>query len=405
MIQFEVNSRNFGGNKMIYLDNGATTPIHERVKNKILYTLSNDFGNPSSLHQLGIDAEKRLKEARNEVAKLFLSKEKNVIFTSGGSESNNLAIKGVLNSYKNRGNHLIISAIEHASVYNQAKKLIDDGFVVDILPVDEFGFVDENKLKELIRKDTVLVSIMHVNNEVGTIQDLKKLGELIKECNSKTFFHVDAVASFGKIPMKISEWKADLVSVSGHKIHAPKGIGALYIKDGLNLKSLIDGGSQEFGMRAGTENTIGIIAFGEACKIINESDLTGYLEKTKDLYNYLEDRVTNEIEETRINGAAVITNGVYTNSPYVINLSFKGVKAETLLHFLAGRNIYVSTSSACSSKDSKQNSRILKEMNVPKDFIDGSIRVSFSRETTKDEIAEFIKILKEGLEMLRMFRR
>lgn len=390
---------------MIYLDNGATTPVHERIKSVVIDMLSNTIGNPSSLHQLGLDAEKRIKEARFQVAKLFGAKEKNVIFTSGGSESNNLAIKGTLGTYSNRGKHIIISSIEHASVYNQAQRLEEEGFQVSYLSVDKNGFVNLDKLGELIRKDTILVSIMHVNNEIGTIQDLKSIGNLIKEKNSNTIFHVDAVASFGKLPMKISEWKADLVSVSGHKIHAPKGVGALYIRDGLKLRSLVDGGSQEFGMRAGTENSIGIVGFGEACKIINEDGLEMGLEHTKKLYNYLKERVLTEIKDSCINGTELLDNETYTSSPFLINLGFKGVKAETLLHHLASYKIYVSTTSACSSKESKQNSRILSEIGVPRDYMEGSIRVSFSKYTTIKEIDEFIKILKEGIEMLRMFRR
>lgn len=390
---------------MIYLDNGATTPVHERIKSVVIDMLNNTIGNPSSLHQLGLDAEKRIKEARFQVAKLFGAKEKNVIFTSGGSESNNLAIKGTLGTYSNRGKHIIISSIEHASVYNQAQRLEEEGFQVSYLSVDKNGFVNLDKLGELIRKDTILVSIMHVNNEIGTIQDLKSIGNLIKEKNSNTIFHVDAVASFGKLPMKISEWKADLVSVSGHKIHAPKGVGALYIRDGLKLRSLVDGGSQEFGMRAGTENSIGIVGFGEACKIINEDGLEMGLEHTKKLYNYLKERVLTEIKDSCINGTELLENETYTSSPFLINLGFKGVKAETLLHHLASYKIYVSTTSACSSKESKQNSRILSEIGVPRDYMEGSIRVSFSKYTTIEEIDEFIKILKEGIEMLRMFRR
>ena len=390
---------------MIYLDNGATTPVHERIKSVVIDMLNNTIGNPSSLHQLGLDAEKRIKEARFQVAKLFGAKEKNIIFTSGGSESNNLAIKGTLGTYSNRGKHIIISSIEHASVHNQAQRLEEEGFQVSYLSVDKNGFVNLDKLGELIRKDTILVSIMHVNNEIGTIQDLKAIGNLIKEKNSNTIFHVDAVASFGKLPMKISEWKADLVSVSGHKIHAPKGVGALYIRDGLKLRSLVDGGSQEFGMRAGTENSIGIVGFGEACKIINEDGLEMGLEHTKKLYNYLKERVLNEIKDSCINGTELLDNETYTSSPFLINLGFKGVKAETLLHHLASYKIYVSTTSACSSKESKQNSRILSEIGVPRDYMEGSIRVSFSKYTTIEEIDEFIKILKEGIEMLRMFRR
>lgn len=386
---------------MIYLDNGATTPLHERVKNKIIEMINGDFGNPSSLHQLGLDAEKKIKEARMYVSKIFGCKDKNIIFTSGGSESNNLAIKGSLGTYLNRGKHIIVSSIEHASIYYQAKKLEQEGYEVDFLKVNNEGFVDLESLKNLIRKDTILVSIMHVNNEIGTIQDLKKIGSIIKDKNSNTIFHVDAVASFGKLPMEIKEWKADLVSASAHKVHGPKGVGVLYVRDGLKLRSLIDGGSHEFGMRAGTENTIGIVAFGEACKIFLESSLKEQLSSLVELREYTKEKVLHEISESIVNGPEVSNEC----SPYVINLGFKGIKAETLLHHLASYKIYVSTTSACSSKDSKQESRILKEIGTNKAYVEGSIRVTFSNYTTKNDIDEFVKILKEGIEMLRLFRR
>ena len=280
---------------MIYLDNGATTFVHHRVKEKLIDIIDNHIGNPSSLHQLGLDAEKKIKEARFEVAKLFKGKEKNIIFTSGGSESNNLAIKGILGTYANRGNHIIISSIEHASIFHQVKKLEKNGIEVSYLPVDDKGFVDNEELKKLIRKDTLLVSIMHVNNEIGTVQKLEEIGKIIKEKNSNTIFHIDAVASFGKLPIEFIKWNADIISISGHKIHAPKGVGALFVKDNLKLNSLIDGGSQEWGMRAGTKNVAGIVALGEACKIINEESVEKYLPQVEKINNYLRKRIIDEI--------------------------------------------------------------------------------------------------------------
>ncbi len=390
---------------MIYLDNGATTFVHHRVKEKLIDIIDNHIGNPSSLHQLGLDAEKKIKEARFEVAKLFKGKEKNIIFTSGGSESNNLAIKGILGTYANRGNHIIISSIEHASIFHQVKKLQKNGIEVSYLPVDDKGFVDSEELKKLIRKDTLLISIMHVNNEIGTIQKLEEIGKIIKEKNSNTIFHIDAVASFGKLPIEFIKWNADIISISGHKIHAPKGVGALFVKDNLKLNSLIDGGSQEWGMRAGTENVAGIVALGEACKIINEESVEKYLPQVEKINNYLRKRIIDEISDSRINGSECRDGEIFISSPYVINLGFKGVKAETLLHHLASNKVYVSTTSACSSKESKENSRILSEIKVPKAYMEGSIRVTFNKYTTIDEIDEFIKILKDGIEMLRMFRR
>jgi cysteine desulfurase len=388
---------------MIYLDNGATTPVHDRVKKVLIENTDKYFGNPSSLHKLGIESEKNIKNSRKIIAKYMGVQEKSLVFTSGGSESNNYAIKGTASTFINRGKHIITTTIEHASVYNTFKHLEANGFEVEFLNVDSNGLINLEELEEKIRKDTILVSIMHVNNEIGSIQDLEKIGKLIKSKNENTIFHTDAVASFGKLPIEPKKWNVDLISVSGHKVYCPKGVGLLYIKEGLKITSLIHGGSQEGDRRAGTENTLGICSFGEAVSILDERNIKEDFDKLSELKKYTIEKLNEKIKDFRINGFSDEYENYF--SPYVLNIGFKNVKGEVLLHYLEGMDIYVSTTSACSSKESKKGSRILEALNVPKDFIDGSIRITFSHYTTKEEIDSFIKALEEGLLMLRMFKK
>ena len=388
---------------MIYLDNGATTPVHDRVKEVLIENMNKYFGNPSSLYKLGIEAEKNIKNSRKIIATYMGVQEKSIVFTSGGSESNNYAIKGTASTFIKRGKHIITTAIEHASVYNPFKHLEEEGFEVEFLKVDSKGFIDLEDLSRKIRKDTILVSIMHVNNEIGSIQNLEEIGKTIKSKNENTIFHTDAVASFGKVALEPKKWNVDLLSVSGHKVYCPKGVGFLYIKEGLKIASLIHGGSQEGGRRAGTENTSGICAFGEAVSILSKRNLQEDFNNTNELKKYTIDKISEKIKDFTING---YTDGEDTNfSPYVLNIGFKNVKGEVLLHYLEGMEIYVSTTSACSSKESKKGSRILEALNVSKDYIDGSIRITFSHYTTKEEIDSFVKVLEEGLLMLRMFKK
>lgn len=390
---------------MIYLDNGSTTPILDSIKESIRIKLDGDFGNPSSLHKLGVEAEKDIKDSRSKVAELLGVKEKTIVFTSGGSESNNHAIKGSISTFNKRGKHIITTKIEHASVYNTLKKLESKGFEVDFLGVDKNGLINLDELKSKIRKDTILVSIMHVNNEIGSVQDLEAIGKIIKGKNDRTIFHTDAVASFGKLPMEVKKWQVDLLTASGHKVYTPKGIGFLYIREGLHLDSLIDGGGHEEGRRAGTENTLGITALGEASSILYKRDTKKDIENIKALRSYAIELITKSIKDTRINGPEICRSELIRCSPYVLNISFKGLKAEVLLHYLESKDIYVSTTSACSSKSSKKESRVLDAIGVEKDYVDGSIRVTFSHYTSKDEIDGFVEVLKEGILMLRMFNK
>lgn len=387
---------------MIYLDNASTSQIVPQVKEGIVEFLENNFGNPSSLHQLGLNAEKKIKEDRLKISKLLNTQEKNIVFTSGGSESNNYAIKACASTFKQRGKHIITSKIEHASIYNTLKELEKEGYEVDFLSVNELGQIDLEELESKIRKDTILVSIMHVNNEVGTIQDLESIGNIIKSRNERTIFHTDAVASFGKIPINLDKCQIDLLSASGHKVYTPKGIGILYIKKGLKLKSLISGGAQEEGRRAGTENTLGIHALAKACLMLSQMNQEEEFNKANELKKNLIRSINNSLDDFKINSFADNKEKLF--SPYILNISFKGVKGEVLLHYLESKDIYISTTSACSSKGKKEN-RILEAISVPKDYIDGSIRVSLSHFTTMEELDKFVSVLKEALEMLRMFKK
>ncbi len=390
---------------MIYFDNGSTTPVDERVKNKVVEYLNNNFGNPSSLHKLGVEAEKRIKNEREKVAKYLGVHSKNIVFTSGGTESNNYAIKGSCYTFQNRGKHIITTIFEHASVYYTFKSLEAEGFEVEYINVDSNGFVNIEELKSKIRKDTILISIMHTNNEIGSIQNLEAIGKGIKEVNNRTIFHTDAVASFGKLPMEIKKWGVDLLTASGHKVYTPSGIGFLYIRDGLKLNPLITGGGHEEGRRSGTENVLGIIALGESASLLYEKNIDEEIKKANELRFYLVEKIKKSIKDVRINSPKVFNGDNITSSPFLVNLGFKGVKAEVLLHYLESKDIYVSTTSACNSKSSKKASRVLDAVKVPQEYREGSLRITFSHNNTKEEVDEFVAVLEEGLLMLRMLRR
>ncbi len=390
---------------MIYFDNGSTTPVNERVKTKVVEYLNNNFGNPSSLHKLGVEAEKRIKSEREKVARYLGVESKNIVFTSGGTESNNNAIKGACYTFQNRGKHIITTIFEHASVYNTFKDLQAEGFEVEYLKVDSNGFINIDELKKKIRKDTILVSIMHVNNEIGSVQNLESIGKAIKEVNNRTVFHTDAVASFGKIPMEIKKWGVDLLTASGHKVYTPSGIGFLYVRDGLKLNPLISGGGHEDGRRSGTENVLGIVALGESISILSEKNIVEEMKKANELRTYLVEKIKSSIKDVRLNSPEVYDGDNLTSSPFLVNLGFKGVKAEVLLHYLESKDVYVSTTSACNSKSSKKASRVLDAIKVPQEYLEGSLRITFSHNNTKEEVDEFVSVLEEGLLMLRMLRR
>ena len=379
----------------IYLDNSATTRPYQEVIDKVVYALNTDYANPSSLHRKGIEVEKNIKLIRQNIARSMGTKDKEIYFTSGGTEANNTIIRGIVNLHKKRKNHIISTTIEHPSVLNTLKDLENEGCEVTYLKVDKQGKIDINELKEAIKATTCLVSIMHVNNEVGTIQPIQEVGKYLKSLSEKVYLHVDAVQSYSKINFRPSRYNIDFMSVSGHKFHGPKGIGFMYIKENNRLKPMLTGGGQEIGIRSGTENTPGIYGLGEAVNIINKN-LDSNIKKIDRLKNLLKDEIVKNIDDIKLNSPE---DGVC----HVLNISFRGIKGEVLLHYLEQKGLYVSTGSACSSK--KKGSHVLNEMQLTQDEIEGAIRFSLSDLNTEEEILEAVKIVKESVSDLRMIIR
>lgn len=379
----------------IYLDNSATTKPYKEVVEKMVYALSTDYANPSSLHRKGIEVEKNIKSIRQDIARSISAKDKEIYFTSGGTESNNTIIRGVANLYKKRKNHIISTKIEHPSVLDTLKDLESEGFEVTYLDVNENGIIDIEEFKKSLKSTTSLVTMMHVNNEIGAIEPIQEVGKHLKTLNDKVYLHVDAVQSYGKINFKPSRYNIDFMSVSGHKLHGPKGIGFMYIKENNRLKPLLTGGGQEIGIRSGTENVPGIYGLGEAIKITNK-DLDKNIEKIDNLKNILKEGLLENIDDIKINSS---DDGVC----HILNVSFRGIKGEVLLHYLEQKGIYVSTGSACSSK--KKGSHVLNAIKLNPDEIEGAIRFSLSDMNNEEEILETIKIVKESVNDLRMIIR
>lgn len=376
----------------IYLDNCSTTKPRKEVIDEMLDALQNHYGNPSSLHRLGLNAEKRIEHSRRIIADALKVKPEEIYFTSGATESNNMAINSIIDKYSRFGKHIITTAIEHPSVYNVIKKLEERGYDVTYLKVDENGIISLDELANSIREDTILISIMQVNNEIGSIQPTWKVKDIIKEKKSKAVLHVDGVQAFGKIPIKLKNWGIDAFSISGHKLHGPKGIGVLYIDNNLKLNPIIYGGGQERGFRSGTENVPGIIGLGKAVEIMNKN-FEKEQNHVRDLKLYFIDRLQ-EIDKIRINSLDKYS------SPYILNVSFEHVRGEVLLHYLEKKGIYVSTTSACSSKSHKE-SRVLKELGLTDLQIEGAIRFCFSYEITKEDIDYTIDVLKDSVKEIR----
>ena len=378
----------------VYFDNSATTMPYDEVIDEVSKGMKEYFGNPSSLHKIGMKCEKRLNEAREYFASTIKCNKDEIYFTSGGSEGNNLILKGLLKP----GHHLITTAFEHHSIISTCKYLEEKGVTITYLDVDSEGRISLEDLEEAITKDTVLVSIMQVNNEIGVIQDIEAIGKLIKERSSRAKFHVDAVQGYGKLPIDVNKSNVDFLTVASHKIHGPKGVGFIYIKKGIILNSLISGGSQEKGIRAGTENLPGIIGFEKAAQMTFEEMESRY-DKVLELKKYFVERL-NEIKDIRINGE------IDGFSPYILNVSFLGVRAEVLLHLLEEQNIYVATGSACTSKSSAAHgSYVIKSLGLSNKEVESAIRFSFSYENTKEEVDYTIDVLKKSLMFLRRVKR
>lgn len=378
----------------IYFDNSATTKPYNEVIDIVCKSMKEYYGNPSSLHKLGIKCEKRLNEAREYFAYTINANKDEIYFTSGGSEGNNLVLKGVLKP----GHHFITTTFEHQSIINTCKELEKNGVKITYLEVDKDGKISLEDLDEAITKETALISIMYVNNEVGTIQDIEAIGRVIKERSSRAKFHVDGVQAYGKLPVNVKKMNVDFFTAAGHKIHGPKGTGFVYIKKGLAINSLISGGSQEKGFRAGTENLPSIIGFQKAAELTFEVMEKNY-NKVYELKKYMIDQL-NSFQDIRINSPL---DGF---SPYVLNVSFKGTRAEVLLHLLEESGVYVSTGSACSSKSSASaGSYVIKALGLDKKEVESAIRFSFSSENLKEEVDKAIEVLNTSLMFLRRVKR
>lgn len=381
----------------IYLDNSATTRVIKPVADRVAEMMLTEYGNPSSMHLLGVKAERVLREARETIASTLRVNEKEIFFTSGGTESDNLAILGVAEANKRKGRHIITTKIEHAAILQCMKYLESQDYEVTYLSTDSEGVISLDELKAAMREDTILVSIMAVNNEIGAVEPIEEAGKLIKEINPDTYFHVDAVQAYGKIRLAPKRMKIDLLSVSGHKIHGPKGVGFLYISDKVKIRPQILGGGQQKGMRSGTDNVPGIAGLAVAAKETIDS-MEDNVAKMYELRKSFTESLS-EIENVRINGPE---NGA--GAPHIVSLSVKGVRAEVLLHALEEKGIYVSAGSACSS-NKPAVSETLKSIGLDKDLLGSTIRFSFSSFTTKEELDETVKALKELLPVLRKFVR
>lgn len=377
----------------VYLDNAATTKVFPEVLEAMNEAMEVSYGNPSAKHTKGLEAENIVKEARSVIAGTLKAKEKEIIFTSGGTESNNLAIVGTAMANKRRGRHIITTRIEHASVYEPMFFLENEGFEVTYLNVDEKGIVDLNQLSDSVREDTILVSVMLVNNEIGAVEPVKGIGRIVKERNPNTIFHVDAIQGYGKLPVIPKNESIDLLSMSGHKIHGPKGVGFLYIKEKTKIQPLILGGGQQKGMRSGTENVPGIAGLSKACEIM-AGHLSENAQKIGEVRDYFRDRAA-EIPDIKDNSG---------DAPHVASISFKNIRSEVLLHALEEREIYVSSGSACSS-NRPHVSGTLSAIGLSPEYRDGTLRFSFSVYNTKEEVDKVIETLEELVPMLRKFVR
>lgn len=372
----------------IYLDNSATTKPYKEVVQAVVDCMLYFYGNPSSIHSLGEKAKEKLKSYRKVVADTLGAEEEEIIFTSGGSESNNFILKGFLKP----GDHLITTCIEHSSILNMCSKLEQNHIEVTYLSVDSIGMVNLHELKESIRKNTRLISVMHVNNEIGVIQDIEAISRLIKQTDTNIMFHVDAVQSYGKLPIDVNKLGIDLLSVSAHKLHGPRGIGAAYIRKGLSPKPLIDGGGQELGLRSGTENLPAAAGFAEAASIMNDN-LQKNLACVTKLRNYLIEKL-GAVEGIKINSCPEHC------LPHVFNISAVGIRSGKILFYLDTREIYVSKSSACSARK-LTDSHVLKAIGLKQEEIMGGLRISFSEENTIEDIDILVEHMENCLRELR----
>ncbi|CAM3233337.1 cysteine desulfurase family protein [Paenibacillus lupini] len=384
--------------KLLYFDHCASTPPYDEVVDTFAEVMKAHYANPSSIHRAGTEADKLIARSRALLAEQFGVKPEEWLFTSGGTESNNLAIKGAARQFKSRGNHLITTRIEHASVNDAFGQLEQEGFRVTYLPVNSTGHIDLDQLSSSITDETILVSIMHVNNEVGSIQPIAEIGKLLS-AYPRILFHVDAVQSIGKLPVKPREWGIDLLSGSAHKLRGPKGIGYLYVREGLQLQPLQSGGSQERGMRAGTQNVPGIVASAKALRMAMQAE-----EQTRSRMYALRDKLIQHaamhIPELKLNGS----EDAALMAPHIVHFSYPGMKPEVIVHMLEQHGAIVSTKSACSSKDNKP-SRVLLAMGANSEHAAGGIRISFGDEHSEQDIDKLAEMLRRTVAQLKPLER
>ncbi len=381
-----------------YLDNSATTKVYAEVVDVMKKTMEEDYGNPSSKHICGVRAENYIKNARELIAATLKCQPKEILFTSGGTESNNMAIIGGAYANKRSGMHILTSAVEHSSVKEPMRFLAEMGFEVEYLKPDAYGVVSPRTVAASLRPDTVMVSVMYVNNEIGTVEPVEAIGRAVKEYNPNILYHVDAIQAYGKFRIVPKNLKIDLLSVSGHKIHGPKGTGFLYIKDKTKIKPIIFGGGQQNGMRSGTENVPGIAGLGRAAEIVYKN-----LDRDRGHMYALQKRLidgVSAIEGTKVNGPC----DMELRAPHIVSVSFAGVRSEVLLHALEERGIYVSSGSACSS-NKPALSNTLVAIGLERELLDSTLRFSLCGENTPEQIDYTIEALKELVPQLRRFVR
>ena len=375
----------------MYLDNSATTKISDEVLEEMLPYLTDEFGNPSTLYSIGRESKKALEEARQRIADSINAKKDEIIFTSGGSESDNLAIKGIAFKLRKKGKHIITSEIEHPAVKESLYFLESLDFKVTYLPVYENGIIKIEDLKEAITPETILITIMHGNNEIGTLQPIEEIGKIAHE--NGILFHTDAVQTFGKVKIDVEKQNIDLLSVSSHKINGPKGVGAIYIKKGVRLIPIIHGGGQERGIRAGTENVAGIVGFGKAAEIAT-SKLDEHAEKLSKIRDEIVEKVLNTIPESYLNG------DVNERLPNIANIRFKAIEGESLILLLDAKGYQASTGSACSS-NKLEASPVLTALGLDPVDVHGSLRISLAPESDEFDVDEFVDVLSEAVQRLR----
>lgn len=381
----------------VYFDNSATTRVFDSVRDIMVQSMMADYGNTSSRHMKGVEAENYIKTAREEIAKSLKVKEKEIIFTSGGTESNNMALIGTAMANKRAGTHLITTCIEHASVYNTMSFLEEQGFRVTYLPVDHNGHVSLDALREAICDETILVSVMYVNNEIGAVEPIEEVAKIIKEKNSKAYFHVDAIQGFGKYVIHPKKLGIHLMSVSAHKIHGPKGVGFLYVDEKVKIRPIIFGGGQQKNMRSGTENVPGCAGMGMAVKEMYKN----HVEKIEHLYA-LKERMVQGLK--KMEGVTIHGLTGRDSAPQIVSAGFEGTRAEVLLHALEDRGIYVSSGSACSSNHPGV-SGTLRGIGVKDSLLDSTLRFSFGIYNTEEEVDYCLEQLRELLPVLRRYRK